>query len=219
MSTRDLDRRDALVMLGVGALGIAAAWRTARAAATPAGDAVQCVLAPEQTEGPFHVPNELVRRDLTEGRAGVPLRLVLSVRDMAGCRPIRGADVELWHCDAEGVYSGVADTERFLRGHQTTNARGKVVFDTIYPGWYTGRTPHIHVKVHVGGDLVHTGQLYFDDAVSPAVYGRAPYAARGVADTTNTTDFIYAAGGAESTLRLRRRGKGYRGRLALGVVA
>jgi protocatechuate 3,4-dioxygenase beta subunit len=207
-------------MLGIGTLGLAAAWRTARAAGATGAEAVTCVLAPEQTEGPFWVPNDLVRRDLAEGRAGVPLRLVLTVRDMAGCRVLRGADVELWHCDADGVYSGVAgDAGTFLRGHQTTNRRGKVVFDTVFPGWYTGRTPHIHVKVHAGGDVVHTGQLYFDDAVSAAVYAQAPYAARGAADTTNATDFIYAAGGAESMLRLRRRGKGYRGRLALGVVA
>jgi hypothetical protein len=94
-----------------------------------------------------------------------------------------------------------------------------VVFDTIYPGWYRGRTPHIHVKVHVGGATVHTGQLYFRDATTQRVYQRSPYRAHGEPDTTNGADNIYAAGGSKSLLALRRRGSGYVGRLTMGVRA
>jgi protocatechuate 3,4-dioxygenase beta subunit len=226
---RLLDRREAIVMLGLGGVGLAALWRTPRQAllaawraiaAPVSGEAAQCVLSPEQTAGPFYVANEPVRRDITEGRPGVALRLKLVVRDAVSCRPIPGADVEVWHCDADGVYSGVGGVggaSSFLRGHQTSTRRGKVLFDTIYPGWYPGRTPHVHVKVHVGGTTVHTGQLYFDDAISSEVYGEAPYAARGAASTSNAADGIYASGGAESTLALRLRRRRVQGRITLVV--
>src|SRR5439155_24762554 len=100
---------------------------------------------------------------------------------------------------------------------QTTNGAGRATFETIYPGWYMGRTTHIHVKVHVGGAVVHTGQLYFTAATTDAVYAEAAYAAHGARDTTNATDGIYASGGARSTLRLRKRRQGYGGKMVLGV--
>ena len=135
---------------------------------------VSCVLTPEQTEGPYYVPGAPLRRDVTEGKPGVPLTLRLSVVNVSTCRAIKRASVEIWHCDATGVYSGTAqqgtESERFLRGMQRTDAKGIAVFRTIYPGWYQGRTVHIHTKVHVGGNVVHTGQLYFADAVTDTVY-------------------------------------------------
>src|SRR5205814_2025287 len=119
--------------------------------------AVSCVLSSEVTAGPYYVANHLTRRNVTDGRTGVPLRLHLTVVDARTCKPIKGADVEIWHADALGVYSGVnGNTKHFLRGHQKSDARGRVRFDTIYPGWYMGRTPHIHLQVHVGGSVVHT---------------------------------------------------------------
>jgi protocatechuate 3,4-dioxygenase beta subunit len=196
---------------------------TAEAAETggPAGvssGAVSCVLAPEQTEGPFYVPNEKVRRDITEGRPGAPLTLRLSVLDASSCRAIKGAAVDIWHCDAGGEYSGVrGDDGTFLRGIQRTNAKGMATFRTIYPGWYQGRAVHIHVKVHVAGNVVHTGQLYFRDAVSDAVYRRAPYNERGERDVRNAADPIYRNGGRRSTLSVRRHGNGYVGSIAMGV--
>jgi protocatechuate 3,4-dioxygenase beta subunit len=221
---RLLGRREALVVLGLGGLGAGALWR---ARTVPSGlrapvpaTAAGCVLSPEQIEGPFHVPNALIRRDVTEGRAGFPLGLRLTVRDATSCKPIDGADVELWHCDAEGIYSGVGgstDGGTFLRGHQMSNRRGKVRFDTIYPGWYPGRTPHLHVKVHVAGAVLHTGQLYFDDGVTSAVYQHEPYAARRDADTTNAGDFIYARGGPQSRLTLRKRRRSVKGTIVLAV--
>ena len=177
-----------------------------------------CVLSPEQTEGPYYIDNGLIRSNITDGKKGVPLDLRLQVLNASSCRPIGGATVEVWHCDALGNYSGFSTPGRYCRGGQRANGAGNVRFRTIYPGWYQGRTTHIHVKVHVGGHEVHTGQLYFPDRVSAAVYrSRAPYRTRGQKDTPNAADNVYADGGRRSTLRLTRRGGGYTGRLALGV--
>ena len=234
MSEPGISRRQALAAAGLLALAAAgcggdeegatsaapAATGTTDAGSTAGGTDAMCVLTPEQTEGPFYVPDAMVRRDVTEGRDGVPLRLELAVKDAGSCEAIEGATVEIWHCDAGGVYSGAqGDGGTFLRGAQRTDAGGVARFDTIYPGWYQGRTTHIHVKVHVAGEEVHTGQLYFDDETSAAVWKRSPYASRGAADTTNASDGIYSQGGAESTLALAREGDGYAGTLTLGVAA
>ena len=139
------------------------------------------------------------------------------------CKPIRNADVEIWHCDAFGNYSGVnGATTRFLRGHQRSNALGKAEFLTIFPGWYPGRTPHIHMKVSVGGNEVHTGQVFFNEKVTTAVYKQAPYRSRGQYDTPHASDGIYSqAGGSRAELKLTRRTgglRGYVGTIAIGVV-
>ena len=220
-----ITRRHALAAAGV--LGLAAIGcgedaatgpapaRTTTAAGTGSGG---CTLTPEQTEGPYYVPDAMVRRDITDGRPGAPLRLDLTVQRAGACEPIADATVELWHCDAEGTYSGVqGDSGTFCRGAQRTNAAGVAVFKTIYPGWYQGRAVHIHVKVHTGGSEVHTGQLYFDDAISSRVYASEPY--RGDPDTTNASDGIYSQGGRESTVALRRAGDGWAGALTLVVEA
>lgn len=221
-----LRRREALLALGGGIGAIWYASRRVRAirsafAIPTASAAVPCVLTPEQTEGPYYIASEPFRSDVTEDRVGLPLVLHLRVLDATTCKRIEGATVEIWHCDAGGNYSGFSSgsDRTFLRGHQTTNGAGRATFETIYPGWYMGRTTHIHVKVHVGGTVVHTGQLYFNDAITDAVYAKAPYTARGARDTTNATDGIYAGGGARSTLRLRKREQGYRGKMVLGVHA
>src|SRR4051794_4409439 len=102
-----------------------------------ASGAVSCVLAPEMTEGPYYVPDEKVRRDITEGRPGAPLTLRLSVLDASTCKPIRGAAVDVWHCDALGECSGVqGNSGTFMRGIQRTNSKGVAAFRTVYPGWY-----------------------------------------------------------------------------------
>lgn len=183
---------------------------------------VSCVLAPELTEGPFYVPDERLRRDITESRPGVALRLDLRVLNASSCKPIRNAAVDIWHCDALGVYSGAVAGNpgtNFLRGVQRTNARGMATFRTIYPGWYPGRAVHIHVKVHVGGDVVHTGQLFFPAAVSNAVYRRRPYSTHGARpDTPNADDAIFRSGGSKGLLAMRKSGAGYVGTIAMGVV-
>ncbi|HVR13187.1 MAG TPA: intradiol ring-cleavage dioxygenase, partial [Gaiellaceae bacterium] len=179
---------------------------------------VSCVLAPEQTEGPYYVEDAAVRRNVTEGKPGVPLTLRLTVLNVASCRPITGAAVEIWHCDAGGAYSGVqGDSGMFLRGVQRTDAKGLALFRSIYPGWYQGRTVHIHTKVHLGGNVVHTGQLYFSDAVTDAVYRRNPYNQRPSRSTRNSDDSIYRNGGKRSTLKVARSGSAYVGSIAMGV--
>ena len=184
-----------------------------------ASGAITCVLAPEQTAGPFYLDDQRLRRDVTEGKPGVPLTLRLEVVDASSCRPLRRAAVEIWHCDASGTYSGVRGARgRFLRGIQRTDARGLALFRTIYPGWYPGRTPHVHVRVSLGGNVVHTGQLYFPDEVTDAVYRRPPYDRRPGRDPRNAGDSIYRNGGRHSTLRIRRSGSGYAGSIRMGVL-
>lgn len=231
-ASRHLTRRQALVAAGALGLGATAygslgcggeptaSTTSTSTSTTTASAGASCVLTPEQTEGPYYIEDSLIRSDITEGREGAPLELRLTVQDAASCEPIADATVEVWHCDAGGAYSGFGDAdgeERFLRGGQTSDADGAVTFQTIYPGWYQGRTTHIHVKVHVGGAEVHTGQLYFDPSMTEAVYRTALYAGRGEPDTTNSADGIYRNGGDRSTLALSRAGDGYMGRLTLGV--
>jgi protocatechuate 3,4-dioxygenase beta subunit len=159
-----------------------------------------CMLTPEQMEGPYYLDLAEVRQDITEGKPGVPLRLALRIRNVsAACAPTAGASVDVWHCDALGIYAGyegavVAPThvqpvndKTFLRGTQIADADGAVQFRTIYPGWYTGRTTHVHVKVRVG-TRVATTQLYFPEAVTSAVYRRVPYNRHPDRDTSNATD-------------------------------
>jgi protocatechuate 3,4-dioxygenase beta subunit len=188
--------------------------------AAVATGAVTCVLAPEQTEGPYYISGEKLRRNIREGRPGTALRLRVRVVDASTCKPIKGAAVDVWHADAGGDYSGFgsgSDSRTFMRGVQRTDANGYVTFLTVYPGWYQGRTVHIHVKVHVGGNVVHTGQLYFSDAVTDTVYAKAPYSSRGSRTTRNASDSIYRNGGSRSQLTVRSSGTGYVGSITMGV--
>jgi protocatechuate 3,4-dioxygenase beta subunit len=215
-----ITRRGSLATLGGLAAG-AFGWRADEAGAGPAGvasGAVSCVLTPEMTEGPYYVANEAVRRNITEGRPGTPLRLRLSVVNASTCRPIKNAAVDVWHADALGVYSGVqGNTGTFMRGIQRTDATGLAIFDTVYPGWYQGRTVHIHVKVHLGGTVVHPGQLFFPDALTDKVYTASPYDTRGQRDVRNASDSIFRNGGSRSMLTLAKSGAGYVGRITMGV--
>jgi protocatechuate 3,4-dioxygenase beta subunit len=209
-----------------------AAERAGAGPAAVATGAVACVLTPERSEGPYYIPGEKVRRNITEGRPGVPLELRTTVVHASTCRPIRGAAVDIWHCDAEGVYSGFTsgggggggqrraptDETTFMRGVQRTDAAGLALFRTIYPGWYQSRAVHIHLKVHVGGDVVHTGQLFFPDAVSDAVYARSPYSSRPGRAMRNRDDSIFANGGRRGLVRIARSGSGYAAGITLGVM-
>lgn len=223
---------------GAATATVSQATPTASTSAAPA-TAATCVLSAEETEGPYYIDGALTRSDITERKPGLPLQLRFTVMNVASCAALPNATVDIWHCDASGVYSGysaatpggpggpppggghVAPTnkETFLRGNQPTDATGAAVFQTIYPGWYTGRTTHIHVKVHVGGNVVHTGQLYMTDALTDSVYAQAPYAAHGKRDTTNATDGIYAQGGTQSMLAMTKSGAGHIGAITLGVGA
>jgi protocatechuate 3,4-dioxygenase beta subunit len=227
MDGKRISRRASLASLGglvAGAVGLGG-WRAveeagAGPAAVEAG-LVTCVLAPEQTEGPYYVDDAAIRRNVTEGKPGVALTLRLTVVNASTCKPIKGASVEIWHCDAAGVYSATSqqstENERFLRGVQRTDAKGLAIFRTIYPGWYQGRTVHIHTMVHIGGNVVHTGQLYFSDAVTDAVYKRSPYSSRPNRNPRNSGDSIYRNGGKRSTLKLVKSEAAYTGSITMGV--
>ena len=234
MAPQRTTRRESLVRIGGLLAGAIAAggWKAfspseaagERAQGSgPAGvasGAVSCVLSPEMTEGPYYIAGERLRRNITEGKRGVPLWLHLGVVDVSTCKPIKGAAVDIWHADAVGVYSGFgrgAGNRTFLRGIQRTDARGIAQFRSIYPGWYPGRTVHIHVKAHVGGNVVHTGQLFFAETVTDAVYRKAPYSSRGARDTRNADDAVFANGGRRSMLKLRKTHAGYVGRITMGV--
>jgi protocatechuate 3,4-dioxygenase beta subunit len=218
-----LTRRGSI--LGFGGLLLAAlGWRSTTAEAGPAGvasGAVACVLTPEQTEGPYYISGEKLRRNITEGRPGVPLLLRVRVVDASTCRPIKGAAVDIWHADAVGVYSGFGAGRRSrtaMRGVQRTDRAGLARFRSVYPGWYQGRTVHIHVKVHVAGNVIHTGQLYFPDPVTDKVFRRKPYSRRPRRTTRNLNDFVFAQGGRRSLLHLRKVGSAYVGSITLGVA-
>ncbi len=208
----------------VAAVGGAGAWGAAGAGAGPgavASGAVRCMLTPEQTEGPYYIPGEHIRRDLSDGRPGVPLALRTTVVDSSTCRPIARAAVDVWHADASGIYSGFgagARSRTFMRGVQITGRDGLASFRTVYPGWYPGRTVHVHVKVHIGGNVVHTGQLYFPDDLTDAVFRRPPYDRRPGRDTRNATDAVFVNGGRNSLLAVHADGRGgYVASIAMGV--
>ncbi len=157
-------------------------------------DAASCALTVEQTEGPYYFDADKIRSDIREDRKGTRLRLALRVRDAGTCEPIPDAVVDIWHADAGGAYSGFdgapAQT-RYLRGAQVTNKEGVAEFTTVYPGWYQGRTTHIHAKVHLDSATALTTQLYFDDDLSAKVHATGPYAGRGQPDQLNASDGIF----------------------------
>jgi protocatechuate 3,4-dioxygenase beta subunit len=229
-----MSRRDAIAWLGTAGLAILGAGcgsgapgtaapsaRTSRAAGSPLPQgAAACVLTPELTEGPYYIPGEAVRGDITEGRPGVPLRLEIGVVEAENCTPVPGAMVEVWHADAGGAYSGfgaASSNRTFLRGVQVTSAGGVSRFTTIYPGWYQGRAVHIHLKVRRGEGAVHTGQLFFEERITDAVHGKPPYSGHAGRRRANTEDSIFADGGPESLLRLSPDGNGYLGGITIGL--
>jgi protocatechuate 3,4-dioxygenase beta subunit len=227
MNDPRLTRRGSLVRLGgfvataVGAAGLKIETSEGAGPAAVASGAVSCVLTPEQTEGPYYIANEAVRRNITEGRPGVPLLLQAFVVNASTCKPIKAAAVDIWHADAGGTYSGFgsgAGNRTFMRGVQRTNAKGLALFRTVYPGWYQGRTVHIHVKVHLGGNVVHTGQLYFPDGVTDAVYRKQPYSSRPNRDVRNAADSIFRNGGSKSLLSVKKNSAGvYVATIMMGV--
>jgi protocatechuate 3,4-dioxygenase beta subunit len=201
-------------------------------------DARTCRLTPETIAGPTWFDAHAVRSDIREDRPGTPLDLAFRVDRPDGCTPVARAVVDLWQCDAAGVYSGFAgaapgqggsragsdeygdpesratSSQRFLRGTQVTGHDGVVQFASIYPGWYPTRTAHLHLKVHLDDRTILTTQLFFDDAITDAVYKAAPYASHPGRDTRNDRDHFYAAA---ARLRLEQDGDRWLGAIVLGV--
>jgi protocatechuate 3,4-dioxygenase beta subunit len=227
MTDSRFTRRGSLVRVGgllataVGAAGLKIETSEGAGPAAVSSGAVTCVLTPEQTEGPYYIANEALRRNITDGRPGTPMLLRAFVVNASTCKPIKGAAVDIWHADASGVYSGFgsgAGNRTFMRGIQRTNAKGLALFGTVYPGWYQGRTVHIHVKVHLGGNVLHTGQLYFPDTVTDEVYRKAPYANRPNRDVRNAGDSIYRNGGKRSQVSVKKNSAGvYVASIVMGV--
>lgn len=200
------------------------------------GAVASCVLTAALTEGPYFVDEKLnrsdIRSDPTTGAAssGRPLQLTFNVSRIASnaCTPLTGAYLDVWHCDAEGVYSDVSGSgtgRRFLRGYQITDASGVAKFTTVYPGWYRGRAVHVHFKLRLiaGATTTYefTSQFFFDDAFTDTLYATSPYSARGTRSTRNASDGIYnglsSAEKAALTLVTTPSGDGYSGVINLGV--
>jgi protocatechuate 3,4-dioxygenase beta subunit len=224
-----LTRREALALLGVSGAAILSGCTAAEGGgAKPATFLPGCVVRPQQTEGPYFVDEMLNRSDIRSDpvggavKAGVSLQLAINISRIAGgaCSPIAGAQVDLWHCDGLGVYSDVKDPgfttvgQKFLRGYQMTDAAGAARFTTIYPGWYPGRTVHIHFKIRTDPTAAwgyeFTSQLYFDDALTDVVHTRTPYAGKGQRTMKNSDDRIYSNGGEQLLLAAKARAKGIR---------
>jgi protocatechuate 3,4-dioxygenase beta subunit len=229
-SVRDRVRRRVLTTL----LGVFDNRANIRRAAVLDADQVTAA----QGNGPYHVPGSPHRRDVREGRPGVPLLLRLRAVEAGTLTPLTGATVEIWQCDAQGIYSGYqrygadrfpalvsltmrryrpTDDAMFLRGRQTTDDAGHVEFLTIVPGWYTPRTLHIHVLVSVAGKAVLGTELYFPDELAAQVQSSPPYAARGRGPYGNTTDIEIrmANGSPGSWPAVRQTEDGYQADLTL----
>lgn len=230
MNNFDHGRREMLFKLAAGSFALSTS--TAWARITPT-----CILTPEQTEGPYFVNTQLERSDIRtepytgQMSAGVPLYLQLQVTAVKDgqCQALPGAIVDIWHCDAAGVYSGVGEggqdnaQQQFLRGYQITDQLGKVNFVTIYPGWYPGRAIHIHFKVRTasraGKAELLTSQLYFDEAVTRRVYQQPPYAQRATGYQSNARDGIYRSGqGQQLLLHPVPQGQGYAAVFGIGLM-
>jgi protocatechuate 3,4-dioxygenase beta subunit len=239
---RILSRREVLASLS--AAGVAAVFPYAPRGARVSGFVLPsglplpaCIVRPAQTEGPYFVDEKLERSDIRSDprngavSEGALLRLAFRVSrlDGASCAPLRGALVDVWQCDALGVYSDVKDTEgrfdtrgqKFLRGHQVTNAEGVAEFRTVYPGWYEGRTVHIHFKIRTDPAAQRgtefTSQIYFDDAVTDGVMALAPYASKGKRSSRNEDDGIFRRGGRDLMLEVVREGAAYSGTFDIGL--
>ena len=203
-------RREALALLGAAA-GAALVAGCGGESATPTGPSTTtpgsttpatggtsntaCAVTPSETVGPYPSVTDLFRSDIREDRTGTPLTLTITVVNTNnGCSPVAGANVEIWQCDATGNYSqyGNQTTRTYLRGIQTTNASGQVIFTTIYPGWYQGRATHIHVEVVRNGASAKVTQIAFPESANVAVYGTGVYAPRGRNPTSNTSDMVFA---------------------------
>jgi protocatechuate 3,4-dioxygenase beta subunit len=222
------------------------------------GGPTVCMLVPEEETGPYYAPLEEIRQDIRSNSdgdggvsAGVVLQLEVTIVDTTkSCAPVKNAAVDIWHCDARGYYAGFEQNDpdqmvgsgssftytppnNYLRGVQMTDESGVARFTTIYPGYYYGRTIHIHVEVHTdgtasatkysGGHVCHTGQLYFDDSVTAMVQQVDPYSQpRQSTRVTNDQDSIYTGqSGADALVVLTALGSspsaGYKATITLGV--
>ncbi len=201
-----------------------------------ASTVLDCVVRPELTIGPYFIDDQLERSDIRSNssdnsvKEGVPLTLNINVASVSNnsCTPIAGAQVDIWHCDALGQHSGVSAQgsdstgQDFLRGYQLTDANGSVQFQTIYPGWYSGRAVHIHFTIRTqgtdGADYQFTSQFFFDDTLTDEVHALEPYASNGQRDIRNANDNIFSGGGDQLLLNLQGdTTSGFTGSMSIGL--
>ncbi|MDP9321482.1 MAG: intradiol ring-cleavage dioxygenase [Chloroflexota bacterium] len=255
---RILTRREILALLGGSALvaacapsalsspsATAAATQAAAttAAASAAGSAAavlpSCVVRPALTEGPYFVDEKLNRSDIRSDPAtnalkpGVTLALTFLVSKVSGtsCAALANATVDVWHCDALGVYSDATDPSfgstkgtKFLRGYQTTDATGTAKFTTIWPGWYQGRAVHIHFKIRTtaanGQVSDFTSQLFFIETLNDQIFAQTPYSQKGGAGRLrNEGDGIFQGSGGKLTLAPTTTADGYAATFDIGLTA
>jgi len=207
-----------------------AAATTAATSSPVAAALPSCIVRPALTEGPYFVDEKLNRSDIRSDpgtgtvRPGALLTLNFLVSRVSGsaCTALSGAMVDVWHCDALGVYSDVdsARGQKFLRGYQNTDASGSAKFTTIYPGWYQGRAVHIHFKIRPTTASAFTSQLFFDDALSTQVFAQAPYSQKGTQGITrNSSDGIYQESGGKLLLSVTKSGDMYSANFEIGLAS
>lgn len=216
-----LSRREVLSVLGLGSLAGVGGLLNPQKAVAQNTPLPSCIVRPALTEGPYFVDTQLNRSDIRSDpstglvKPGVPLvlRFVVSRVSSGGCTLLPGATVDIWQCDAQGIYSGVQDRfvdtrgQKWLHGYQITDAQGVAQFTTLYPGWYPGRTVHIDVKIRYQ-NRDFTSQLFFDDALSDRIFANPPYLRAGTR-TRNTNDNIYCNSGSQLLLNMSQVGAGY----------
>jgi protocatechuate 3,4-dioxygenase beta subunit len=226
---RVLSRREILTLAGTAtALGVAGgAHAVLLGQEEPQTKGI--VVAPEMTEGPFFVDEKLNRSDIRSNpgdgalRPGLLLELTLRLSEVSarGAKPLVGAMVDIWHCDAKGFYSDEASNgtsgQKFLRGYQDSDAKGVVKFVTIYPGWYRGRAVHIHLKVRKDKHEFTT-QLFFDDKLSDKVFCREPYSVSDKRTVMNDQDGIFTQGGKKMVLPAVEAKKGFTSMFDIGFA-
>ncbi len=242
-----LTRREAIALLGSAGLAMLAACVPGQTALTqPTGAPTQapsalntgtlpsCIVRPALTEGPYFVDEKInrsdIRSDPSDGsvKDGAPLSLAFRISQINGnnCTPLAGAIVDIWHCDALGIYSDASDPgfntkgKKFLRGYQVTDANGASQFTTIYPGWYQGRAVHIHVKIRTsfaGTTRDFTSQFFFDESLTDQVHQQAPYASKGQRTLRNEGDGIYWNGGNQLLLNVTKEGEAYAATFDIGL--
>ena len=203
-----LTRREILKIAGIGTVSSILGLKNSYSQTKDENKSVpSCLLTPEQSEGPFYFDVEQVREDITEGKKGTSLKLIITVVDTKDCKPIKDAVVDIWHADADGIYSGYrnqgVDTtgQTYLRGVQVTDSEGKAEFTTIYPGLYPGRVPHIHFKVILDNKNYVTSQFYFPPDISRNIYKSDPaYKENGSVD--ESTDIVVRYYGGADDLRM-----------------
>jgi protocatechuate 3,4-dioxygenase beta subunit len=241
-----VSRRRLITNIGISSLGLGGLLAVRSAGATAVTDyrdllseAGTCTLTPARSTGPFYLDADTIRSDIRDNKPGVRLRLAIKVQDSETCQPLPGVVVDIWQCDASGLYSGgerasmiqhvesrqitrdrpwpdmtPTDDKRYLRGAQIADAEGVVEFTTIWPGWYPGRTVHIHAMVYIGDSRVLTTQLMFEESLNGKVLSQPPYAQHIGRDTYNAGDFYYDR---SLLLTVVEDGDGYWGAIVLSV--